>query len=270
MPFRRFTAIPRLMDIFDELDQLRESGSSFVMATIVRTKGSSPREAGAKMLVLPDGSIRGTIGGGNFEKTVIEESLSLFEGDRTSSLKHFRFAQSGPDSTEMCCGGEAEVFMERYGKPKQLIVFGGGHVGSALVRLASDSVFKITVVDDRRETLDQFSSGVTTILTDAEYQTCLPELDSDCFVVIVTRLHKIDRDVLERVLQQDAAYVGMIGSKAKVVKLFKSLEDSGITKETLSTVHAPIGLDIGAEGPYEIAVAIMAELLSTLKKTPQK
>jgi len=258
------------MDIFDELGQLKESGRPFVLVTIVRTKGSSPREPGAKMLVLPDGSIHGTIGGGNFEKFVIEESLSLFTGETGSSLKHFRFAQSGEDSTEMCCGGEAEVFMERFGKPKQLVVFGGGHVGSALVRLASDSPFQMTVVDDRKDILDRYPAGVTTILTDSEYQSCLPELDSGCFVVIVTRLHKIDRDVLEIVLKSDSAYVGMIGSKAKVAKLFKSLEQSGVTKDTLATVHAPIGLNIGAEGPYEIAVSIMAELLSVLKKKVQQ
>jgi len=262
--------IPGLMDILEELNHLREAGCSCVMATIVRTKGSSPREAGAKMLVLPDGSIRGTIGGGNFEKLVIEESLYLFGSDQTSSLKHFRFAQSGPDATEMCCGGEAEVFMERYGKPKQLIVFGGGHVGRALVKLASDSAFQITVVDDRQEILDQYHSGVTTSLTDTEYQACLPKLDHECFVVIVTRLHKIDRGVLDHVLKHDTAYVGMIGSKAKVVKMFRSLEESGVEKTALAKVHAPIGLEIGAEGPYEIAVAIMAELIAALKNSPQE
>lgn len=218
------------------------------------------------MLVYPDGSISGTIGGGNFEKQVINDCLDLFEGEISHLLKTYRFSQSGFDATGMQCGGEAEVFMELTAKPERLILFGGGHIGQMLVKIADGLNFKITVVDDRKDILDRFNQPVETILTDPDYNINFPSLDKNSYVVIVTHGHKSDRSVLEKVIRYDCTYIGMIGSETKVAKTFSALEESGIDKSLLKKVHAPIGLDIGAEGPYEIAIAIAAELIATRRK----
>jgi xanthine dehydrogenase accessory factor len=250
------------MDIFEELHNKRKAGQAYVLATIVRTAGASPRGAGTKMLVYPDGNIAGTIGGGKFEKLVIDDCLQLLQSGQKHLLKTYGFSESGTDATGMACGGEAEVFMEAAARPKKLIIFGGGHVCRELVRLADGSDFLITVVDDRAEILNGYGNPITTIQTDADYQENLPALDRDCFVAIVTRSHKIDHEVLKRVIKHDCAYIGMIGSRSKIGKLYASLEKSGIERALLERVHAPIGLSIKGEGPYEIAVSILAELIA--------
>ena len=278
------------MDIFKEMAEKREAGHTFVLATMVRTQGSSPRDVGAKMLVFPDGSISGTIGGGNFEKMVIHDCLGLFKrGDQAGTgqiaaragsnqagwkgprtlLKTYKFSRSGPDATGMCCGGEADIFMELFTPPERLIILGGGHIARDLVKIAADLDFRITVIDDRQEILIQYHKPVETILTDSEYEKSLPSLDENCYVVIVTRSHTIDRGVLARVIRENVAYLGMIGSKTKVSETLAFLKAYGIEESLLGKVHTPIGLDIGAEGPYEIALSIAAELIATRRKAQE-
>lgn len=285
------------MDIFKEMTEKRETGHVFALATMVRTRGSSPRDVGAKMLVFPDGSISGTIGGGNFEKMVIDDCLGLFRagdqlerngqvgegaqpgreektrGDlqlgRTRSLtlfKTYQFSRSGPDATGMCCGGEADVFMELFTPPERLIVFGGGHIARDLVRIAAGLDFRITIIDDRQEIIDQYAKPVETILTNSEYEANLPALDEDCYVVMVTRNHAVDRRILARVIRENVAYLGMIGSKTKISETIAFLKAHGIEESLLGKVHTPIGLDIGAEGPYEIALSIAAQLIAARRR----
>lgn len=254
------------MDIHGEIAERRDAGQVFVAAVIVRTAGSSPRDVGARMLVFPDGVISGTVGGGAFEKMVIDDCASLFNGPQRHLLKTYRFAASGPDATGMACGGEAEVFMELFARPDRLVIFGGGHIGRDLVKIAGGLDFRITVVDDRKEILSQYGGNVETILTDPEYQTGLPMLDSSCLVVIVTRGHSCDRAVLARVIKEDLAYLGMIGSRTKIAETWSLLKTAGIDESLFGKVRTPIGLDIGAEGPYEIALAIAAELVATRRR----
>lgn len=257
------------MDIYKEMIEHEAARRPFVLATIVRTIGSSPRRVGARMLVFSDGSISGTIGGGTFERLVIDDCLSLFETNKNHLMKKYSFSGNGHEATGMHCGGEAEVFMELHGKPDRLIVFGGGHVGKELVRIAADLDFRITVVDDRQDMLDQFDSPVETILTDPQYKSNYPSLDNDCYIAIMTRSHDCDKNVLERVIGFDCAYVGMIGSRTKIAKVFATLKEKGIDGSLLDRVHTPIGLDIGAEGPYEIAISIAAELIAVKRKKPE-
>ena len=256
-------------DIFEEIYRQRADGALFVIATLVSVVGSSPRLAGARMLVFPDKSISGTIGGGNFEKTVIDDAVALMTGPDNSILKSYRFEESGPDSTGMVCGGQAKVFLEKSDIPDKLIIFGGGHICRDLIKIASGLNYKITVVDDRPEVLTQYSGPVNTCLTDINYQSNYPAIDSRSHIVIVTHGHRCDKEVLARVIDSNAAYIGMIGSKSKILHTFKELESCGINPEKLTKVHTPIGLDIGAEGPYEIAVAIAAELIFVRRKSPQ-
>ncbi len=250
------------MNVFEEVYNKQKAGQVFVLATIVRTAGASPRAPGAKMLVYPDGNISGTVGGGTFEKLVIDDCLGLLESGAGYLLKTYRFSPAGQDATGMSCGGEADVFMEANSKPKRLIIFGGGHVCREIVKLALGSDFWITVVDDRPDVLSWYNRPVTVVRTDSDYREDFPSLDSDCYVVIVTRSHQYDLPVLARVIKGDCAYVGMIGSRAKVAKVFSSLKESGVDPKLLERVHAPIGLDIKGEGPYEIAVSILAELIA--------
>jgi xanthine dehydrogenase accessory factor len=213
------------------------AGEPFVLATIVRTVGSSPRQVGAKMLVFPDGSISGTIGGGIFEKLVIDDCLGMLKEGRNHLLKNYRFTEEGPEATGMHCGGEAEVFMEANGNLDRLVIFGGGHVGRDLVRVASGLNFRITVMDDRPEILKQYKPPLETVLTDPDYNENFPKIDSNCYVVIVTHGHKCDQSVLGKVVDRDPAYIGMIGSKAKELK---KLISRGFTRRW-ALISAPKG-----------------------------
>ena len=151
--------------------------------------------------------------------------------------------------------------MELIARPEKLVIFGGGHVGRDLARVASGLNFHIVIVDDRPEILAGYTPPIETILTDGQYKQNYPIIDNNTYVVIVTHGHKCDREVLQKVIDCGCVYIGMIGSKNKVAKTFALLEEAGISKESLAKVHSPIGLDIGAEGPYEIAVAIAAEII---------
>jgi xanthine dehydrogenase accessory factor len=253
-------------DIFGEIYKGRADGLLFAIATLVSVAGSTPRQAGARMLVYPDGSISGTIGGGNFEKLVIEDALKLLTGTQKSILKSYNFEETGPDSTGMICGGQAQVFLEKSDIPDKLIIFGGGHICRDLVKIASGLNYKIIVVDERQDILAQYSAPIETRLTDTNYQTNYPEIDAKSYIVIVTHGHRCDKDVLAKVANSNCAYIGMIGSKAKIGRTFKDLEDTGVSPQALARVHSPIGLDIGAEGPFEIAVAIAAELIEVRRK----
>jgi xanthine dehydrogenase accessory factor len=259
-----------MMDIYKEINDKLRIGQSFVLATIIETIGSSPRRVGARMLVFSDGSISGSIGGGTFEKLVIEDSLQLLNSSSRHLLKHYSFSKKGKDQTGMSCGGQARVFLEAYSHPDNLVIFGGGHIGRELARLASGSGFTITVVDDRKDILETYKPPVTTVLTDTKYKTKIPSLNKNSYVVIVTRSHNCDLPVLKKVIKQDFAYIGMIGSRAKISKVSSALKKSGISKKLLDKVHAPIGLDIGAEGPYEIAISILAELIEAKHRTIEK
>lgn len=254
------------MNLIDEMYRMRRSGTSFVIATIVRTSGSVPRAVGAKMLVRPDRTSTGTIGGGNFEKLVIDDSIGLFDGSDCNLLKRYRLAMTGDDAAGQCCGGEAEVFMEMNRPAQKLIIFGGGHVGGELVRLSHGLGFKVVVVDDRAEVLARLSPPVETVQIDLDYSRDLPQIDGDSYVVIVTRSHLCDRSVLKNTVGRTCPYLGMIGSRAKIAKMFKSLEEDGIDRALLQKVHTPIGLDIKAEGPVEIAIAIIAEIIAVRNK----
>ena len=218
------------------------------------------------MLVFHDGKISGTIGGGTFEKMVIVDCLQMLETGVNHQLKRYAFSQMGKDATGMSCGGEGQVFMEVSARPKRLVIFGGGHVCKELVRLAAGSDFSIYVIDDRPDVLSAYREPVTTLTAGSDYRENFPPLDRDCYVVIVTRSHKYDELVLAQVLKEDCAYIGMIGSKAKIRKIFASLEKSGVDPARLEQVHAPIGLNIKGEGPYEIAISILAELISVKNK----
>ena len=256
------------IEILKEINDNLSQNKIFVLATITNVTGSSPRKIGAKMIVYPDSNISGTVGGGYFEKMVIDDCLKLIKSGTKHLHQKYNFSQSGENPTGMCCGGTADVFMEFYSGMNKLIIYGGGHVGKELAKLASNVGFQIMVVDDRDEVIETFKTGISTFKTDSDYKTNLPEVDSNSYLAVVTRSHKTDQAIIEQLIEKDCKYIGMIGSKSKINKLFKHLKEIGIDDKYIKRVHAPIGLDINAEGPFEIAVSILAELIAVKNKTP--
>ena len=238
---------------------------SLVAATVVRDSGSVPRRTGAKMLVYPDGRIRGSVGGGLFESLIVREALAAL-ACRQSVTRGYSFNPegAGPQAFGAVCGGRAEGFLEVLMPPDRLLIVGGGHCGRALARMASLLDFSLVIADDREEYArpEAFPyPNVEQVLRLPPDYTGLPVPDANTYVVLISKGFLTDEAALRRVLDSPAAYLGMIGSKRKREVVYEHLRAEGISDERLSRVHAPIGLEIGAETPEEIAVSILAEII---------
>jgi xanthine dehydrogenase accessory factor len=246
------------------LEHLR-AGRSFALATIVACRGSTPRKVGTRMLVHPDGRSEFTLGGGPFEAMVIEDARSALRSGE-SLLKHYAFRPEGEDSTGTLCGGEAEVFIEVHRPAERIVIFGGGHVGLALCRLANELGRRVLVLDERAEyaSRERFPAVETVVWAEEGYARHPLELAAEDAVVIVTHSHECDEECLQRVLAAPAvpAYVGMIASRRKAKIIRERLVAKGVAPERLAAVRAPVGLDVGAETPAEIALSILAEILA--------
>jgi xanthine dehydrogenase accessory factor len=253
-------------ELLEKLREAQELGRAHCVVTVAQTKGSTPRHAGAKMLVYGDGRTWGTIGGGKFEALVIEASLAAI-ATREPLLKTFPLHEADAESFGAICGGEVTVFIEPRGARDSLVIVGAGHCGSALARLARDCGMRVTLLDDR-ELLETEIPGVDRLLlgkapADSLCEQAWPDGTA---IVLVSRNFEVDREALAVALRTtNAGYIGMIGSKRKVDRVFAELRERGVTDTELARVHAPIGLDIGADSPMEIAVSIMAELLKVLR-----
>ncbi len=229
-----------------------------VQCTVIDTKGSTPLKAGAKMLVLGDGTIYGTIGGGNVEKLAITDALESLKLNHPE-IKEYNLLQN-----EMCCGGVMKIFFEPMQRAKQLLIFGAGHVGAAIVGFAQTLNFKTVLIDERCDILKKVHL-LSTDKMQMHHKEAFPFLnfDSDTYIVICTHLHEYDREILAYCLSQPNAYLGMIGSKRKVLvtrKRFLLQEVS--TREQLDKVDMPMGLDIGQNSPAEIALGIIAKIIA--------
>jgi xanthine dehydrogenase accessory factor len=253
------------LPVLDALLEEIRAGRRAVLATIVRASGSVPRRVGAKMVVRADGTTEGTIGGGAFEATVAAEARDLLQAaDARPEVRRYTFTDSGPDALGMACGGTAEVLLEPAGAGERLVIFGAGHVGLALARLAAAVGFLPELVDDREEACGEArrSAPGSVHLCDADWREGVPSLDPSCAVAVVTRCHRTDRLALRHVLGRELRYVGLIGSKRKKVVIFEELRrQDGAAEEDLSRIRCPIGLPLGGDTPGEIAVSIVAELL---------
>jgi xanthine dehydrogenase accessory factor len=249
-------------DIYEAITNLRRRGEKAVLATIVSTRGSAPRKESAKMLVLANGKIIGTIGGGAIEHQAYKEALKIIDGNE-SKLAHFELTNDDASKEGMTCGGIVDVFLEPIKPLPSLFIFGGGHISFFLARIGKMVDFNVTIIDDRPEfaNAERFPEADKTIVEDMTKVKEQLNINSSAYIVIVTRGHQNDSKVLEWAVASPAAYVGMIGSKRKIHTCFEYLKTKGITQEQLDRVHAPIGLAISAETPEEIAVAIMAEII---------
>lgn len=243
-------------------------GETVALATIVETKGSTPREVGAKMLVGKDGLIVGTIGGGITEAKVIEEvKQSLKEGKGKLITYHLTKEQAALDEGAIC-GGDMKIFIDVLQPKEEVLIFGAGHIAVCVSRLAKMVGFKVTVVDSRKEfaNQDRFPDADEIIAEDTEKALTHLKITPSTYIIVLTRGHLKDEEVLGSVIKSGAAYIGMIGSRKKNSTVFQHLEEQGISAQELKEVHAPIGVDIGAQTPEEIAVSIMAEIIQVRKQ----
>jgi len=251
-----------MTDIYQEIVRLKAEGEAAALVTIVSATGSTPREEGAKMLVKADGSILGTIGGGSLEAQVIEEAVKVIGQGKPKRL-HISLTAKKVEEKGMLCGGELEVFIEPILTPPTLYLFGGGHISLPLAKLGKLLGFKIAVIDDRAEFANsaRFPEADIVLAEDFTQSFSKLKIDKSSYIVIVTRGHQYDDMVLEWAVGTQAKYIGMIGSKAKTEAIFSHLLAKGISKRLLDRVHTPIGLEINAQTPEEIAVSILAEII---------
>ena len=249
-------------EFFRSLTRLLDSHPRLAMATVVSAVGSTPREAAARMLVLPDGTARGTIGGGKFESLVLEDAKALLAKGGLPFTKEYVFLPEGENSFGAVCGGKATVMLEIVERAPRLLVVGAGHCGRALARAAAITGFEVTVCDERSDQLDAaaFPKGTRLVKLADDYAD-LPAPSPDDVVAVMTRGHATDGLALRRLRGSACAFLGMMGSRAKRKAIFDALRTEGWREDEFARIQSPIGLDIGAESPEEIAIAIVAELI---------
>lgn len=252
--------------LLDELAAAHQSRTPCALVTVVGTRGSVPRATGSKMLVYADGRVSGTIGGGKFEALVVSDAQRQMQC-KQPTLKTYPLHESSPESFGAICGGESTVFIEPQVLNEAIFLIGAGHCALATAKLAMECGMFVTVVDDRTEQAAVFPPRATVIseVSPAEFIKGR-HWQADEALVLVSRNYEIDRDALAAAINiTEISYIGMIGSTRKVQRVFDQLMETGVTPDQLRRVHAPIGLDIGADAPAEIAVSILAEVLSVLR-----
>ena len=259
------------MDVFEEIVRIRKIGQRAALVTIVHTNGSIPSYEASRMLIRDDGSILGTVGGGCVEADVWAAAKEVIQSEQPRKMTFNLNHEAGYDSG-LICGGTLEIFVEPILPQPILYIFGGGHISGALARVAHQAGFSIGIVDDRDTfaNAERFpmASEIYTSYEDA-FEKIRP--NSASYIVIVTRGHKDDMRVLSWVVETESRgfsprYIGMIGSKRKVASVYKALEMVGVSPGKFERVHAPVGLDIGALTPEEIAVSITAELIAVRRQ----
>ncbi len=248
-----------------------DSGRPCALLTIAATRGSVPRQAGTKMLVFADGTTEGTIGGGKFEALAVEAALTAL-AEQSTALKSYPLREGEEDSFGAICGGEVTVLIEVFGRPQTLTLVGAGHCAQAIAQLASNCGWQVVVLDDRSEMRREFPAGVRLIenVSPPEFISRRNWADGDA-LVLVSRNYLIDREALGAAVRCGGmGYLGMIGSQRKVLRVFDELLAEGVDEKQLGKVHAPLGLDIGADSPAEIAVSVLAEIYAVMRGRPAR
>src|SRR5580700_1189835 len=255
------------MNIYEEIVKLQREGRRGAVATIVNSRGSIPSFQSAKMLIRDDGTIAGTIGGGCVEAEVWQVAREVIAQEKPRSLS-FDLNQDPKYDTGLVCGGTLEIFIEPVLPVPLLYIFGAGHVAMELFKAARSPGFECIVIDDREAyaNAERFPGAQQIIAKD--FDDALKEFTptESSYIVIATRGHRDDMRVLRWAVQTQACYIGMIGSKRKTIEIFRQLTEEGLSPQLFERVHAPVGLDIGAGTPEEIAVAITAELIAVRRQ----
>jgi xanthine dehydrogenase accessory factor len=248
------------MSFFQRLQKIEEDLESVALCIIVSAKGSTPRRAGSKMLVFPDGHFEGTIGGGEFESRVREAAKEALADGKPRLVS---YSMTDPAKGDVgVCGGQMEVYVEPIFPQPTILIIGGGHVGKAVVELGHWMGYRLVVCDDRPE----FATPEQIPQADEHHQIPLDQVTqkvkvhSHTFVLLTTRNVEVDAKALPPLLETPAAYIGVIGSKRRWETTCKMLQEQGITKKQIERIVSPIGLELNAETPEEIAVSILAEI----------
>ena len=246
---------------FHDLDEIQSRGETAVFCTIVRSSGSTPRHIGSHMIVYPSGTISGSVGGGELETQVIEAAKQVVKDGESRTIK-YRFVDPAKGDVGVC-GGEAEVFLEAIVPDPKLIVIGAGHVGKAVASLGQFLGFKVTVSDDRPGfcTKESFPEAEELIQCKMAALPSKTQFTPATYVVLTTRGTEVDVVGLPKILEQPFAYLGIIGSQRRWQVTKTELSKKGVAPKLLKRVHSPMGLELNAETPEEIAVSIMAEII---------
>jgi len=254
--------------MFEETESVYEAaleavrqGDSAALATVIEAQGSTPRGACAKMLVYADGRTVGTVGGGGVESRVIEAAKEAIAAGEARELQYRLVDEERGDPG--ICGGDMRIFVEPLVPRPRVLIIGAGHVGQAVAELADFLGYRIAVLDERPElvTADRFPWAGTLLAGDVAEEMKDFALDEHTYVVMVTPHHSLDEKILAAVGDRPVGYLGLIGSRRRTAHTFERALKAGVPEEILEQVHTPIGLDIGAETPREIAVSIVAEII---------
>jgi xanthine dehydrogenase accessory factor len=250
-------------EVFAAVAEALERGEPAALVTIVSTVGSTPQRIGAKMLVFGDGRTVGTIGGGCYENDAFWKAREVIDHRRPKMVR-YELSDDFAQETGLICGGQMEVYIEPIEPSPALYVIGAGHVGAQLAYMARTVGFKVHVIDDREKfaNRERFPDAEEVVAEDIPTWIGRAPIPAHAYVVIVTRGHNNDLDALRALAPRELRYLGLIGSRAKVARIYDALREEGMSAERLTRVHAPIGLDIGAVTPQEIAVSILAELIA--------
>ena len=250
-------------EVFAAVVDALERGEAAALVTIVSTIGSTPQRIGAKMLVFADGRIVGTIGGGCYENDAFSKGREAI-ANHTPRLVHYELSDDFAQETGLICGGQMDIYIEPIEPSPELYIVGAGHVGFHVARLAHEVGFHVHVIDDREKyaNRERFPNAAEIAVYDIPAWIARTTLPAHAYVVILTRGHTNDLDALRALAPRDLRYLGLIGSRAKVARIYDALRAEETPAEYLERVHAPIGLDIGAVTPQEIAVSILAELVA--------
>ena len=250
-------------EVFAAVADALDRGEPVALVTIVSTTGSTPQRVGAKMLVFADGRTVGTIGGGCYENDAFGKARHAIT-TRAPQLVHYELSDDFAQETGLICGGQMDVYIEPIEPSPELYVIGAGHVGFHLARVAQEVGFRVHVIDDRQKfaNAERFPTATEILVEDIPAWIARTSLPPYAYVVIVTRGHTNDLEALRGLAPRDLRYLGLIGSRAKVARIYAELAADPLPPDALKRVHAPIGLDIGAVTPQEIAVSILAELIA--------
>ena len=253
----------RVMDVFEELVRLRNLGRKCALATIVEVRGSIPSYESAKLLVREDGSMTGTIGGGCVEAEVWNAAREVIETEKPKRLT-FNLGQDAAYDNGLICGGQLEVFVEPVLPLPRAFIFGAGHISKSLSKVANLAGFATVIVDDRESFANRERFPEAEAVHAAEYEKVFPTLpiNETSYLIVVTRGHRDDMRVLKLAIATPARYIAMIGSKRKVLNVVRELEKEGIPRQAFDRLYAPMGLDIGAISPEEIAISVAAEMIA--------
>jgi xanthine dehydrogenase accessory factor len=250
-------------EVFAAVADALDRGEPAALVTIVSTTGSTPQRVGAKMLVFGDGRLVGTIGGGCYENDAFGKAREAIIS-RKPQLVHYELDDDFAQETGLICGGQMSVYIEPIEPSPELYVVGAGHVGFHLANMAHEVGFRVHVIDDREKfaNRERFPNAAEVITEDIPEWLTRTAIPAHACVVVVTRGHTNDLDAIRLLAPREIRYLGLIGSRAKVARISDQLLAEGMAPSVLTQVHAPIGLDIGAVTPQEIAVSILAELIA--------